>query len=126
VPGYPSHFLVRFTVKIQVGDPVQCWPWIGAISNSGKCRSQYGAFQEGGRGSRIWRAHRLSLLLATLPEDLRGDELLSWIYLADLAHADLEAAHQCDTPICCNPQHLEWEPHDLNVQFQWWRQRRIE
>ncbi len=122
----PTHFLVRLHAKIQQGAPDACWPWLGARSASSSHRIQeaspYGAFQEGGRGSRIWRVHRLVLLLASVPDDLPGWEILAWVRVADRAYAHLEVGHQCDYSLCCNPAHLAWETHLENVQGQRFRQ----
>lgn len=64
-----------------------CWLWIGALSPS-KRRPTYGYIRRSRKQSNEY-AHRLSwrLYMGTVPEGLC-------------------VLHQCDTPLCVNPEHL--------------------
>lgn len=75
--------LNRFRSRIEGGPG--CWPWNGERNNQG-----YGRFRVY-RGPKTVRllAHRLSYYLATGIDPGRS-----------------VVRHSCDTPICCNPQHL--------------------
>ena len=123
MPRTPTPLLARLWDKIdQSGGPTACWPWTGAItvsrSRKNRSTSKYGAIREGGRGSKMWRAHRLILLIWSCPEEAWGAELLKWIHTADRHYGDLQAAHQCDFNLCCNPLHLQWETHAENLENQ--------
>lgn len=82
-PDLTHEEINRFHSKIARSEG--CWLWQGQTNNQG-----YGRFNvyRGNRRIRIF-AHRLAYALAT-GEDL-GDAVLR---------------HDCDTPLCCNPQHL--------------------
>ncbi len=73
-----QRFLAKF--KVQPG----CWEWTGAK------RKGYGCLREGGKGSRLLDAHRLSyqLFVGPIPEGY-----------------DLH--HRCENPGCVRPSHLE-------------------
>lgn len=104
----------RLWSKIQVGPPDQCWPWLGGTSRGGRREVEYGCLRAV-HPRRLYRAHRLSLLLASLPEGLDDREVLGYLRLAELHYAGLEASHTCDRSLCCNPAHLAWESHPNNV-----------
>jgi hypothetical protein len=70
----------RFWEKVKIGAPDECWLWQAA-----KCRG-YGSIFAWGRPQ---PAHRIAYALG------RGDLLLGDHVL-----------HKCDTPLCCNPEHL--------------------
>lgn len=66
--------------------PDACWPWTGGTNPKG-----YGLFSYGGRSARryfVASRYALSLELGR-----------------EIPH-DLQAAHTCDNPPCCNPAHL--------------------
>ena len=84
--------LDRFWSKVDVNpDTTVCWEWRDKLNKGG-----YGDFSisDGGKSS-SFRAHRVSLFLATHKQDL-------------------VARHQCDNRACCNPHHLEWGDHQDN------------
>lgn len=78
----------RFWSKVGKGEPGECWPWLAGIDKDG-----YGKFSvtlpavNGKNPQKHVRAHRLAFVLTygELPGLLR---------------------HCCDTPGCCNPEHL--------------------
>lgn len=72
---------------------------------------------------RLYRAHRLVLLLASLPAGLSDAEVLRFLALAEREYAPFEASHTCDHSLCCNPSHLVWERHPENVMGQTRRRR---
>lgn len=66
--------------------PGGCWPWTGGVNNCG-----YGVFGKTvGDRVRFWLAHR---------------------HAYELIHGEipprLVVRHRCDTPACCNPDHLQ-------------------
>lgn len=74
----------RFETKYAVDEQTGCWNWTG-------CRSQgYGQIREGGRGSRMLAAHRVSheIFIGPIPDGLQVD-------------------HLCRNTLCVNPEHLE-------------------
>ena len=71
----------HFWSFVQVGEPHECWPWLG-----GKAKGGYGLFQ-GERGHSVY-AHRKAF------EYAEGQKAKKWVL------------HECDNPPCCNPSHL--------------------
>jgi hypothetical protein len=91
----------RFSEKVdRSAGPDACWPWKGgcktATTSAGGKR---GMIREGGRGSRMLLAHRFALMMKDGVERSPHEE----------------AAHTCDEPLCCNPAHLEWASHRVNM-----------
>jgi hypothetical protein len=70
-----------FWALVDVGDPAECWPWLGGTDRDG-----YGRFRLNGRR---WRVPMLAHWLAF------GRDTAKRL-----------ACHECDTPVCANPNHL--------------------
>lgn len=71
----------RFDSKVNRGGPDDCWLWMASVRNG------YGAIKIGGR---VYSCHRVAYVLANgEPPD------------------GMVVGHKCDTPACCNPDHLE-------------------
>lgn len=123
-PGDP---IVRLWGKILRGARDDCWSWQGAHSKSGQRKVYYPVIviprgAKGGPG-RLWRVSRLLLVLrdggTECPQN-PGESVFDWLerlrrYFLSL---DMDAAHQCDNSMCCNPAHLEWEDHAENLKRQ--------
>lgn len=120
----------RLWAKVRKGEPWECWPWEGGSSAGGQRGVRYGLInegnQDGGSRKRTWRVHILAKLLGDpevrvlVPRD-EGEDLIPWLRRARrwfVELQDFEAAHQCDSSLCCNPRHLEWETHRENLEFQ--------
>jgi HNH endonuclease len=81
----------RFWAKVDRRSPADCWEWQAARNRDG-----YGVFL---LHRQCNRAHRVAYLLE------RG-----------LIPTGLVVRHRCDTPACCNPDHLELGTQAQNVQ----------
>jgi hypothetical protein len=88
IPTFPDHLdgsltlaWKRFHTKIQVDDATGCWLWTGWCNASG-----YGVIKVNG---------------CTV-----GTHRLAWIFYKDEIEDDMQVLHHCDTPPCCNPEHL--------------------
>lgn len=100
---------LRFWVKVKIPflpnalpDYSKCWEWQGT-RGSGK-RGLYGRFRM--QGERF-TAHRIAFMLhykRVIPKELDG-------------------AHLCDNPPCCNPTHIRPARHRANVQEWWFKYR---
>lgn len=125
----------RVWLRIERRQPHECWPWIGGQTTGGRRNTPYGIVNEGtmdgGSHKQCWRAHQVVLLLrpdsvAQVAAD-EGEEFIVWLRRARryfTQHLELEAAHQCDNSLCCNPNHLEWESRAQNLFEQRDRERR--
>lgn len=75
----------RFWPKVDIKGEDECWLWKNKWSGD-----DYGTFTIYRNNTEItYRSHRVSLYLKT---GIQGDV----------------ARHSCDTPLCCNPKHLDW------------------
>jgi hypothetical protein len=83
----------RFWRKVRRGQPHECWPWIGALTDKGYgyCYP-YGA--EGGR----YRAHRVGFFIVT-----------------GVDPGEFGTTHSCDNPPCCNPAHAIPSTQTMNL-----------
>lgn len=70
----------KFWCRVSIKSPEDCWPWKGWANSKG-----YGQFFFAGKGI---KAHRAAYILTF------GDV------------GELYVLHKCDTPVCCNPNHL--------------------
>lgn len=79
----------RFWAKVKKCHYKQCWLWDGGVHWSGsiEVRHSYGIFCA---NNRKYKAHRVAYILkkGRIPRK----------------HV---VRHKCDTPMCCNPHHLE-------------------
>ncbi len=74
----------RFYMQIDITDDTGCWLW-----NSGKDQDGYGSFKGDFDAETHHRAHRFS-----------------YAYFKGPIPKGLSVCHKCDTPACCNPEHL--------------------
>lgn len=88
---------MKFWRKVEIQSADECWPWIGASSGG------YGRFGVHGR------AHRLAY-------ELYYDTSIS---------SEFFCCHNCDNPICCNPQHLFVGTPGDNSQDMWEKGRAL-
>jgi len=79
-----------FWDKVDKKSPKECWIWVGKISNRGYGRVRWDGI--------YWAAHRLAYKLTF--GDFDKEKFI---------------CHQCDTPLCCNPQHLFLGDRSLNT-----------
>lgn len=77
---------VSFWSRVDQSDATGCWPWLGAVNDSG-----YGIVRVGGATR---RAHRVAHTLAIGP-------------IPDGFQVDHVSARGCRRRDCCNPAHLE-------------------
>lgn len=82
--------VAHFWSRVDVGANSKCWPWRGGVSPA-----KYGSLKFSGE---TWLAHRVAYTLVWGP----------------LAPGEI-VRHTCDTPLCCNPQHLLSGTHQANV-----------
>jgi hypothetical protein len=79
----------RFWSKVSIGDPDECWPWLG-------CRNK--------KGYGVVRVNRWDLTSHRVSFTLSYGIILS----------DTNVCHSCDNPPCCNPEHLFLGSHEDN------------
>jgi HNH endonuclease len=75
----------RFNAKYRVNEATGCWEWTASLLSTG-----YGQFRSGGRGSKMYKAHRYAYeaYIGPIPDGLQLD-------------------HLCRNSRCVNPHHLE-------------------
>lgn len=93
-PRAPASLETRLWRHTAKAGPDDCWLWTGG-GRTGK----YGLIQEGGRGSKMVLAHRVSWAIAN----------------GKPAPSDMVVMHSCDTPLCVNPAHLSLGTRKDNV-----------
>lgn len=91
IPELTDSELRRFWSKVALPDENGCMLWMTAVAGGG-----YGAFK---CRQRMYRAHRISLILAVGPAV--GDKT--------------EAAHGCRNRHCVAPEHLRWATLSENM-----------
>lgn len=91
----------QFLSRVQAANSNGCMIWAGAKARDGY-GVQYLGWKDGRTktGKRRVYAHRAALMLH-LDRDLSTEEIVR---------------HKCDTPLCCNPLHMELGTHADNVQ----------
>lgn len=87
-----SRWLEQFWSHVQIGEPNECWPWIGRRTKGG-----YGRISPRNTSS---IASRLMLELE----------------LAEEIPKNIKVCHSCDNPPCCNPSHLSKGTTRKNMQ----------
>jgi len=90
LPALNQKDIDRFWSRVKIGEPDECWPWLGTPSGNG-----YGRI---GFGKKMFTAHCVAyeLLVGQIPEGLTLD-------------------HTCRNRICCNPKHLEPVTEKVNI-----------
>lgn len=86
----------RFWYSVDVRGADECWPWLGSTGGSGDHmygRVTYLGYTTG--------AHRIAYMLK---------------HKIDTLPHGVVIRHTCDTPICCNPDHLRAGDQWLNTQ----------
>lgn len=95
----PVDFFERYASQIMPEPNSGCWLWIGSRTSSG-----YGNIRIGDRNT---YAHRLAYEAANGTGSAAGSVI----------------RHKCDTPCCCNPDHLVSGTHKDNSRDAWSRGR---
>ena len=96
---------------VDLGYTTPCRLWKGAGSRSGFRNVCYPHIRHDGDG-RHWRVNRLLLILRTAPKDcpqLEWETFSEWLERANYFYRAFDAAHVCQTSMCCEPEHLEWQ-----------------
>lgn len=87
----PASVVRRFWSKVAIGEPSECWEWLGAKSRG------YGLLSSK-QGEAPFKAHRLAYEL----------------FVGTISSGQV-VRHKCDNPSCCNPFHLDIGTHRDNV-----------
>lgn len=83
---YDSHDERAILARIFIGEPDECWPWIGRRTPDG-----YGQFVT----HNLWTSHR------------QRAHRLVWRILVGPIPAEMVIDHKCHNRICVNPNHLQ-------------------
>lgn len=87
IPEITSEIAARFWAKVNLLRKDECWLWAAGVFDDG-----YGSFWIGGgrkQGGKSYRSNRIAYMIHT-----GTDPGLK------------KVCHKCDTPLCCNPNHL--------------------
>jgi len=95
----------RFWSHVDKSNLVGCWPWTGAVGKRG-----YGVLSWNGY---TYSAHRIAAWLAGIIEDPYEERGLFGILVG----------HECDTKLCCRPDHLRKTTSAQNTKETWERIR---
>jgi len=85
--------LIQFWMRVDVQGPNDCWLWKGSDSAAG---SGYGQYRVDGK---LMLTHRIA------KRDVTGDPGVGRVL-----------RHNCRTPLCCNPDHLQYGTQKDNIQ----------
>lgn len=85
--------VVRYHARVYRREPGSCWPWLGAISDTGHPRLRAGGRVQGGLASRVVSALAFGWQLSRGPLWPRPGGRLPVI------------RHRCDFAACMNPAH---------------------
>ena len=102
-----DEYMTKIRGRVSTLDPDRCWIWRGAVHGK-EGAVQYGVMRvkrPGESSSKPTEVHRIvymcKMRVAYLPKtDGRGEKL--------------EVSHLCGRSLCCNPDHLNYEPHRIN------------
>lgn len=101
--------IARYHAKVYRGEPGLCWPWLGAISDTGHPRFRAGTRAPEGPGSRVVSALVFGWQLSRGPLRPGPGGRLPVI------------RHRCDFGACCNPSHWQLGSHAQNAGDYWAR-----
>jgi hypothetical protein len=87
-------FQARLWAKVLIGEPDECWPWIGATAGKDGC---HGQIKVPGEQKNVY-AHRVVYIIMVGP-----------------IPAGMEVRHSCDYGLCCNWRHLLVGTHADNM-----------
>lgn len=87
-----QELLARIMGQVRVDDASKCWMWLGTQST---CRMKYGQMSINNKAVRV---HRVMYELKVGPIPIGKF-----------------VCHKCDTPLCCNPDHLFLGTHQDNM-----------
>lgn len=84
--------IARFWSKVEVGHNSNCWPWRAA--RKGRKGQEYGTFSIDGK--------------------MHSANRVAWEIAHNKSLGDRVACHECDNPLCCNPDHIYAGTHKTN------------